>query len=292
MTAKRKRIFITCRHVTDAKHPDQGFQLVRQCHSDAHRIAGQFITRKTRTVMVANGMGHGVVQPVVLGVVGAHDALQLGELAHHVGEQIGLGQTRSQLGLCGQLGTTELLPDRLGNGAGTRHALALRAQLVVVHHFGQAFNARLQRFFAVLVEKEFGIGQARAHHPLVALNHGRRVIGADVAHHQKLMGQLACGIEQREVFLVGLHGQNQTLLRHLKELFFKFANQYIRTFHQSRDFIKQRLVFDGVHAATHFGGSRLKLTLNLGATLGKTGDDGTVAFKHFGVVIGMREHQR
>jgi hypothetical protein len=32
-------------------------------------------------------------------VVAAHDALQLGELAHHVGDEVGLGQQRGALGL-------------------------------------------------------------------------------------------------------------------------------------------------------------------------------------------------
>jgi hypothetical protein len=31
-------------------------------------------------------------------VVAAHDALQFGELAHHVGQQVGLGQQRRALG--------------------------------------------------------------------------------------------------------------------------------------------------------------------------------------------------
>ena len=45
----------------------------------------------------------------------AHDALELRKLAHHVGEQIGLGQARRQHRLLGQRLATELLPDRLGN---------------------------------------------------------------------------------------------------------------------------------------------------------------------------------
>jgi hypothetical protein len=35
-------------------------------------------------------------------VVAAHDALQFGELAHHVGQQVGLGQQRGAVGLLGQ----------------------------------------------------------------------------------------------------------------------------------------------------------------------------------------------
>ena len=54
-------------------------------------------------------------------------------------------------------------------------ALALGAQLVVVDHLGQLRDAA-GGSFAVLVEEELGIGQARAHHALVALDDGAGVL--------------------------------------------------------------------------------------------------------------------
>ena len=91
--------------------------------------------------MVFNRIGHSRTQPVVERVVTAHGALQLGELADHVGHQIGLGQQRGLIGLLRQISAAELLADGLGNGAHPRHALALGAELVVVDDFVQPRHA-------------------------------------------------------------------------------------------------------------------------------------------------------
>src|SRR5690606_35484474 len=123
-------------------------------------------------------------ETVVARVVAAHDALQLGELAHHVGQQVSLGQTRRSVGALRQHVTAQLLADGTRDGAHTLHALALRAQLVVVYDLGQALDAAFQRLLAVLVEEELGIGQARAYHALVATDHRARVGRTDVADHQ------------------------------------------------------------------------------------------------------------
>ena len=80
-----------------------------------------------------------------------------------------------------------MLTDRLGDGADPGHPIALAAQLVVIDHLGQAVDAGLERLLAVLVEEKLGIGQSRAHHPLIALNHGGGIVGRDVAHYQKLV---------------------------------------------------------------------------------------------------------
>ena len=102
----------------------------------------------------------------------------------------------------------------VGNVVHALHALCLRAQLVVVNHFMEALHARSQRQFSVLVEEKLGIGQPRAHHALVTAHHGRSIGRVDIADHQKVVRQHARCIEQRKVLLIGLHGQNQALLRH------------------------------------------------------------------------------
>ena len=62
--------------------------------------------------MAFDGGGHFGVLAVELGVVHAHHALQLGEFAHHVGHQIGLGQVG---GAGGQRGVGAQF---MGDGAG------------------------------------------------------------------------------------------------------------------------------------------------------------------------------
>ena len=148
------------------------------------------------------------------GVVATHDALQFWELAHHVCQQIGFGQLCGGVSRLGQRITTQRLAQSLRNTAHTRHALALCAQLVVIHNFVQSFNARRQCFLAILIEEEFGIGQTGTYHALVAANDGAGIGWRNVADYQKLVGELAFCSEQWKIFLIGLHGQNQTFLRH------------------------------------------------------------------------------
>ena len=133
--------------------------------------------------MVFNRVGHLGRQAVVERVVAPHDALQLGKLADHVGHQIGLGELGRLVNLRRQRSAAELLADGLGNRAHACHALALRTELVVINHFVQAGHARGQRLFAVLVEEKFSVGQARAHHALIAANHRTGVCRVDVADH-------------------------------------------------------------------------------------------------------------
>ena len=99
--------------------------------------------------------------------------------------------------------------------ADSQHALLLCAELVVVDHFGQAIKPGSQGMLTVLVEKELRIGKPWPHHPLVASDDSAGVKRCDVADHQKLMGELVFGVEERKVFLIGLHGQNQAFWRHL-----------------------------------------------------------------------------
>ena len=236
--------------------------------------------------MVLDGIGHGHVQAVVERVVAAHGALQLGELAHHVGHEVGLGQLRGQVGLLGQARVAQLAGNALGDGAHALHALALGAELVVIDHLAQPVHARGQGLLAVLVEEELGVGQARAHHAFVAADDGAGILGADVADHQELVGQLAGGVQQREVLLVGLHGEDQAFLRHVEEFLLELADQHIGTLDQGRDLVQQGLVLDGTDTAAHALGSRLQLARDLGTALGEAGDDGAFLAQLRGVVIG------
>ena len=92
MAAQGERILVSRGHLADAEQADQRFQLVSQRHHHAGQVARQFIAGKARFVVIFDGRRHFGVFTVVQGVVAAHDALQLGELADHVGHQISLGQ--------------------------------------------------------------------------------------------------------------------------------------------------------------------------------------------------------
>ena len=160
----------------------------------------------------------------------------------------------------------------------------------MIDDLGQIEDARFERLLAVLVEEELGIGQARADDALVAADHGARVGRADVADDEELVGQLAGGVEQREVFLVGLHGQDQAFLRHGEEFFFELADQHVRAFDQRGHFVEQGIVVDRL--ATGLGSSGLELAGDFGAALGEGGDHGAVAGQLGGVFVGIGKDDR
>jgi hypothetical protein len=146
-----------------------------------------------------------------------------------------------------------------------------RAELVVVDHLGEARQARFEAISCVLLEEELGVGEARAHDALVAADHRDWVFGLDVADEQELVGQLAAAIEQREVFLVGLHRQDQAFLRHGEEFLFELADQHVGALDERRDFVEQRVVLDRTGAG--LSGRDGKLAGDFGAAFGEAGDD-------------------
>ena len=101
-----------------------------------------------------------------LGVVVAHQALQLGEFADHFGQQIGLAELRRALGL-GDIGADDRR-EMPGQRVDARDALGLRAELFVEHdllEFRQpVFQPRLQ----IGLVEELRVRQPRADDALVA----------------------------------------------------------------------------------------------------------------------------
>ena len=91
MAAQGEGVAVACGQVAYAKHACQCFEFVGQCQYGACVVARQCVASKAGFVVVFNGYGYAVAQAFVAGVVVAHDALQLGKFAHHVGEQVGFG---------------------------------------------------------------------------------------------------------------------------------------------------------------------------------------------------------
>ena len=235
--------------------------------------------------MILDGIGHSSRQTVVQRVVTAHDALQFGEFADHVGQQVGLGEPCGEGGLFREFAATEFFGNGAGNRLNTRHALALRSQLVVIDNLGEPLDPRFQRFFAILIKEELGIGQTRTHHALVAADHRARVVGRDVADHEKLVRQPALRVEQRKVFLVGLHGQDQAFLRHIEEFLLELADQHVGTLDQRRHLVEQRLVVDRPEPG--FGRSGFQLPGDFGTAFGKRGDDRALFTQEGGIAGGI-----
>ena len=141
----------------------------------------------------------------------------------------------------------------------------------MVHDLVQLGQTRRQRFFPVLIKKELRVSQPRAHHALVAADHRTGVGRTDIRHHQKPVGQPGCFIQQRKIFLVYLHGQNQAFLRHRQERGIELPEQHIGPLNQRGYLVQQRIIINRLQTLLCSHGS--KLARNLGAALGKAGDD-------------------
>ena len=162
--------------------------------------------------------------------------MQLGELAHHFGNEVGFGQAGGAFGL------GAVCPQRGGGVGGDAlqplDAFGLRADFVVVHHVCQLGQAAFQRVFLVLFVEKFGVRQARAQNAFVAVDDVRRVSGFKVGYQQKAVHQAAVCVQKREAFLVLLHGENQAFLRHFQKMRFKTGFEYHRPFHQRGHFVQ------------------------------------------------------
>ncbi len=116
--------------------------------------------------MSGDGVGHARVLLLVERVIAAHHPLQLGELADHDADEVGLGEDGGALGEVG-IGADQRR-DLARQHAHALHALVLRAELLVEHDLLQLRHPVGQHDLAVLVEEELGVGEPRSDHPLVA----------------------------------------------------------------------------------------------------------------------------
>ena len=163
----------------------------------------------------------------------------------------------------------------------------------MIDHFAELRHPRSQRLLAVLVEKELRVGQPGPHHALVALDHCTRIVGTNIADHQKPVGQLALAVQQRKVLLVGLHREDQAFLRHFEKFSFELAGQHVRPLDQAGDLVEQLLgVFDHMSAVADLGRGGRELTHDLGAPRFEAGDDGAVFFERRSVAVRVRQAHR
>ncbi|CWP70427.1 Uncharacterised protein [Neisseria meningitidis] len=233
--------------------------------------------------MLLNSFGDFFGFAVQAGIVFAHRALQFGELADHFGNQIGFGKTRGALG-CGGI-RVQRFSDVGGNALQTFDAFGLRTDFVVVHHVCQLGQAAFQSRFLVLFVEELGIRQARAQDAFVASDDVRRIFGLQVGNQQEAVHQLAVLVEQREVFLVLLHRQNQAFLRHGEEVFLKTGFQNNGVFDQRGYFVQQ--CFIGGNGRVQTARLPFQCRLNRGFALGKRSDDFALLAHLCGVAVGV-----
>ena len=96
--AQPERILVAGRHLADAEQSRERLELVRERHGLRDAAFGQRVAGEARPVVLRDRIGDVGRLAVVLRVVAAHRALQLGKLADHVGGQVGLREQRRAIG--------------------------------------------------------------------------------------------------------------------------------------------------------------------------------------------------
>ena len=117
--------------------------------------------------MLGHRCRNSIAFAVVSRVVGAHDALQLGELTDHAGGQIGLGQPRGGPSSI-PVGAGNVLAEPGRKRPEPVQPVADGPQLGVEDDRRQRRYPAAEALLAVLIPEEFSIGKARGEHPLVA----------------------------------------------------------------------------------------------------------------------------
>ena len=247
-SAQGEGVLAAGRLLVDGEHADQAVELVGQGDAEADRRRGAAVVRSLGRIVLGDGLRHLGLLAVGQSVVAAHDTLQLGKLAHHAGDEIGLAEPcggAHAVQVCARHGLGDLHGQR-----GDAVDLVLdRPEPRMEDDGAQGGDTALQALLAVLIPEELGVGQTGAQNPLVALHDvltpqrafGRRHVG----RQQEAGRQRSVRLDQGEVLLMAAHGGREHLVRQLHEARFDAAHQRLRPLHESGHLLDQgRILLD------------------------------------------------
>jgi len=130
--AQRKGVLGARGALADAEDAHQRIQAVCQGQCLASQTGGDGVAGKARQVLLFQCLGYFGRLAILLGVVAAHDALQLGELEYHLSDQVAFGQCHGTLSV-GNI-TLDALGDEGSNGRAAAGFIRQRAQLLLEDH--------------------------------------------------------------------------------------------------------------------------------------------------------------
>jgi hypothetical protein len=212
-----KRILRTGRPLTNRKEPGHGVQTIGHTQqSSAHRLWHRTF-ETDRGVVVSHRRPQLLVLAFEAQVMTAHDALELREFIHHVGQQIGFCEG------CG--GTQPFSVDIRVDCFRNRHRqLTNPGRLVrqgpqhtMEFETFETPHEVLERVFAVLSKKETCVSQPRSDNPLVALSDQPLGVILAIDDADESVLQSTVPIFENEAFLVVAEGRYDHLRRQLEE---------------------------------------------------------------------------
>jgi len=284
---QRVGVLFPGRPLADAEEPGQLLDAVGKIEARARQVY-RIGAVELQPVLVADGVGHGPRLAVVKRVIATHGPLQLGKLADHARQQIGL---REPGGAPREQGVgADVVCDPAGQQLDALDALELAAELAVIDDAGKSRNARLQPRLAVLVVEELRVREPRPQHALVAVDDLPGLFRLDIGDKQETGEQFPGSlVAQRHVFLMPLHREHQALLRHLEKLAAEFACIHGRRLDQRGDLVEQGVIGDQRGAPA---GGRFQRLDDLVAPALETGDDLAMLAQRLLVVVGVLDRDR
>jgi hypothetical protein len=195
--------------------------------------------------MIADRIGDGVALSLGAGEIGTERALQFRELADALGDEIGLGEPRGSADRL-EIGPDDPLADQpFGE---LRHPLGLvgdGAELLVEDDAAELLRLLGERHLQILLPEEFRVREARGEHLAIALDdRGAAVRRLDIGDADEVRGKRAVLSREREIFLVGAHGELDHLARHVEEGRIEAPEQRHRPFGEPGILGDQPLVLD------------------------------------------------
>ncbi len=199
--------------------------------------------------MLLDGGADAVVLALERRVFPAHQALELGELADHLGDEVGLGEAGGALRerRVGAHARREVL--RQGGDAGD--ALALRPELLVEDDGVELGQPVFQAGRLVGLPEELRVREPRPDHPLVAGGDRLAAVGGHEVRDQDEGRRqvLGAALAQHEALLVRPDGRADRLGGDVEEGLVERAHQHHRPLHEARHLLQQSLVLHEVEAA-------------------------------------------
>ena len=244
-----ERVPRPARTLAGPEQADQRVQLVGEGHGGPARAGPAQIVRPRvgvggdadRQVVVVDGAPHLFRLAVLAGVDAPHDPLQLGELADHVGGQVGLGEAGGAGRVTDRGGRAERVA---GHGGGqlldAAGLVQIAADLRVEPQRVETVEARVEGRAAVRLPEEPGVPQPRHEHALGVAGDRRHVVLRDVGHREEVLGEAALARRHREVVLVVNHRRLQHLLGQGEELLGKAAGDHRRVLDEIGHLVEQR----------------------------------------------------
>jgi len=191
-------------------------------------------------IVVTNRVGDRGTDSFAKRIPSSHDALELGELVDDQRLEVGLAEL-GRLGRSGRVGSNAFRK-RAGDAFDASSLLAHRSELRLEDHRIELGKSVAQWSFAVLLDEEARVSQARPKNAIVSLCDGdwvdRGVDDVEVGGHQRSLGRLP----HCKVPLVVPHDGNDDLFGKLEKAVVERARNDERFFDQGDALVGEKRV--------------------------------------------------